>query len=94
MAELITEIQSIVDGYLKNTTFTDIAFGTVTSVAPLKIMIKQTMLSLSGEQLVTVEWLIGELAKGDEVLLLRAMEGQKFVVLSRIYNQQPEQSGV
>lgn len=78
---------------------TDMLTGTVTSVSPLEITVSTEMAPLCREVLVLTEsvtektvvidgyrvTLNRSLSVGDKVILLRVLHGQKFLVLSRIY---------
>ena len=78
---------------------TDMLTGTVTSVTPLEITVSTEMAPLRREVLILTEsvtektvvidgysvTLNRSLAVDDKVILLRVLHGQKFIVLSRIY---------
>ncbi len=78
---------------------TDVATGTVTSAGPLEITINAAMQPLRREVLYLTEAVVEKkvpapggdivinraLAAGDKVLLLRVQHGQKYIVLSRIF---------
>lgn len=63
---------------------TNIYFGSVESISPLKINVEQKM-TLTKLQLILTERLTKEPLKiGDGVILLRQQGGQKYIVLDRI----------
>ena len=59
-----------------------ICFGDVTSINPLKVRINQ-LLELSSPTLIQTSTVVGKLAVGDEVILIRQQGGQRYVVLDK-----------
>ena len=85
--ELTDVIQQIVKNSISNMSLTDYATGIVTSTNPLKITKESTMLPLPRSALILTETVTNSenpLTVGDKVVMLSVMNGQNFIVLSRV----------
>lgn len=83
--ELRDIINQMIAQHLKSEQLTDLRFGTVTSVSPLKISINTAMADLDASILLVTEQVSTSLLKnGDRVMLLRVLHGQKYIVLSKV----------
>lgn len=101
MADLIDEIQKIVQDNIEAGKPTDVAFGTVTSIDPFRVSLIGTMQPIPTGALYRTVGVVprtvsvtggegtviinGGLAVGDKVLMLRVSRGQAYIVLSKVY---------
>lgn len=83
--ELRDVLNQMIAQHMKSEQLTDLRFGTVTSAAPLEISINTAMAPLqNGILLLTEQVSTSGLEVGDEVMLLRVLHGQKYIVLSKV----------
>ena len=79
--ELIDTIQKIVKNCLDNMSLTDMVTGTVVSVNPLSVVLVNNMLPLPSNVLIPIN--IPYFQIGDKLVMLRVLNGQNFLILSR-----------
>ncbi len=93
MNDLVKAIKKTAQEAVQASRPTDVCYGTVESLSPLSIRLDQKLL-LPAKQILLPQplteripdesILLNRLSAGDQVILLRAQGGQKYVLLGRI----------
>ncbi|HAY3897734.1 TPA: DUF2577 family protein [Escherichia coli] len=83
---MITAIKEIVSNYINYANLSDVVFGTVLEVEPIKIKLDTNTNLQLGEPfiIVTDRFKKEPLKAKDRVVLIKATGGQKFVVLDKL----------
>ena len=63
---------------------TDVVFGKVISVSPLKIKVDQKLILTSAQLVLTKTVTNDVLISGDEVIMVRMSGGQKYIVIDKV----------
>lgn len=99
MSELLGVLQQIIQESQEAAKPTAVAFGTVTSVSPLEILVDGTTQPKPTQALIPTDSVIAKstqvqgsaviinegLTIGDKVVLLRVSQGQRYLVLSKVH---------